>query len=502
MAEYSIITDILPLSLADAVMSMEADRQKEILLVRKYYGGDQGVELTDRLKQFLGDENRDGPSFRVNLIKAVIDIELEKLHVKSFDCVDTAQAKLAWQWWTKNQMDAVQEDVYEAGLRDGESFIVIDWDDNKQSPQWIMNPRWTDTINGGDDFGCWMSYPNNDPNQEPSFAVKQWVETTSRDRVEHRNVYFPDRIMKYTRGGNNADWVLIGTVDWTDESGEPIGIPVIVFQTRGLRSEVWDALPMEDVVNKSTLDLIATLDMTAFRIFYAFGFIPTDDGKEPADDGSNWLKVAPGQIVGTTKTKTDVDFGAIEAADPEPLLKAVHQFMLWLAMLSGTPTSRFTTSGVVAKDETLKEQERPLAAKILSHQIRFGNSWERVLEVSRRLYNSKIVGEPVLDVEPMFETLWADAGTQSEADRVEMLVMKRELGIPLSQLWSEAGYSREQIEEMQKTEEYTRMLNTLGPMPGSEQPAAPADNTQGGRDGQSGTEQAQESSGQQQQPTA
>lgn len=468
MSEYTVMDDVLTLSLADAVTSAEADRQKEVLLARRYYDGDQEVELTDRLKEFLGDELRTGPEFRVNLVKAIIDIVLEKLHVKSFDCTDTEQAKLVWEWWTKNRMDAIQEDVYEAGLRDGESFIIIDWDDVKQIPQWVLNPRWTDVVNQGDDFGCWMAYPNNDPNQEATFAVKQWVEKSLRTQVERRNVYYPDRIEKFTRGGNKADWQLIDTIPWVGIGGEPLGIPVIVFQTRGLRSEVWDALPMQDVVNKSTLDLIATLDMTAFRIFYALGFIPTDDGKEPADDGSNWLKIAPGKIIGTTKTKDEVTFGAIEAADPEPLMKASHQFMLWMAMLSGTPTSRFTTSGLVAARDTLKEQEGPLVAKVLSHQIRFGNSWEHVLEVSRKLYNVRAVEAEIFDEEPMFETLWADVGTDSQAERVEMLVMKRELGIPLPQLWSEAGYSRQQIEEMKKTEEYARMLAAMGPEPGTE----------------------------------
>lgn len=373
-------------------------------------------------------------------------------------------------------MDAIQEDVYEGALRDGESFIVIDWDVENMIPQWICNPRWTDTVNTGDGFGCWMKYPNDDPNQVPLFAVKQWVEKTDRTQTERRNVYYPDKILKYTRGGANANWSLVETVDWTGIGGEPLGIPVVVFQTRGLRSEVWDALPMQDVVNKSTLDLIATLDMTAFRIFYALGFIPTDDGKEPAEDGSNWLKIAPGKVIGTTKEKTSVDFGAIEAADPEPLMKAVHQFMLWMAMLSGTPTSRFTTSGLVAAKETLEEQENPLIAKVLSHQIRFGNSWEMVLKVSRRLYNAKMIGEEMLNEEPMFETLWADAGTQSEAERVEMLVMKRELGIPLPQLWQEAGYSRQQIDEMKKTEEYARMLAAMGPDPSAEK-SLPVGNT-------------------------
>lgn len=466
--EYTVMTDIIPLSLANAIQSIEDDRQKEVMLARRYFDGDQEVELTERLKEFLGDEERKGPAFRVNLTKGIIDIVLEKLHVKSFDCVDTNQAALVWEWWTKNHLDASQEEIYEAALRDGESFVIIDWNEAKQLPEMIMNPRFVDTMNGGDSFGCWVSYPNNDPTQEPAFAVKVWVEKTLTTQIIHRNVYYPDRIDKYIM--NKGGWELVGTVEWTNPStGEPLGIPVIPFQTRGLRSEVWDSLPMQDVVNKSVLDLVTTLDMTAFRVFYALGFIPTDDGKEPAEDRSNWLKITPGQIIGTTKPPQEAEFGAIDASDPTALAKACHQFMLWMALLAGVPSSRFTTSAEVASNETLKEQENPLVAKVRSHQTRFGNSWEHVMGVARRVYNA-FATEGALDEGPMFETLWADAGTQSEAERVEMLVMKRELGIPLPQLWSEAGYSRQQVDEMKKTEEYARMLNAMGPTPGSTTP--------------------------------
>ena len=493
MSEYSVMDDILTLSLAEAATTIEVDRQKEVLLVRRYYQGDQEVELTERQEQFLGDESRDGPSFCVNLVKSVIDVVVERLHVKGFDCTEPEQALLAWEWWTKNKLDASQEDVHELALRDGESFVVVDWDEEKQIPVAIPHQRWTDTSTGGDDFGCWVSYPDNDPNQEPKFAVKQWVEKTDKSQIERRNVYYPGHIDKYVRGGLKANWTLLSSDPWLAADGTPLGIPVIAFRTRGLRSEVWEALPMQDVVNKSVVDLVNTTDMTAFRIFYALGFIPTDDGKEPADDGSNWLKIAPGKIIGTTRSRDEVSFGAIEAADPEPLMKAAQQFMLWMAMLSGTPTARFTTWGGLAAKETLKEQEGPLMAKVESHQVRFGNSWEQMMYIMRRLYNARSIGTSPIDEEVMFEALWVAAGHQDENARIEMLVLKRELGIPLPQLWKEAGYSSQQVEEMKKTEEYRRMLISMGPDPNEEASAqtnAPAADEQS----VSMTEEAQDES--------
>jgi hypothetical protein len=448
------MSDTFLLSWLDALSEQEEGIQREILILRDYYKGEHAVELTDRLQQFIGDEKRDSFPFRVNLVKNVISAVSERLRVKGFDCADDDQANWADEIWKKNKMDALQEDIHDWTLRDGEAFVIVSFDEDEEIPELIPHYRWTDTQVGGDGYGCRIFYPDDNPSRKPRYAVKQWYEmvgtgTNIRQR-ERRTIYFPNRIERYVRD-TSIDWEPYTDdefgpiIDWTDSAGKPMGVAVIHFKNKGTRSEIIDAIPMQDATNKSVVDLLTTADMTAFRIYYALGFIPTDDGQEPAEDGSNWLTIEPGKLVGTTKVRSEVEFGSIDPSDLEPILRMCHQFMLWTAMVSDTPIARFITTGQIARKETLKEQEGPLLAKITSRQTNFGNSWEDVMELARKVHNK--YDNANLDEEVLFEALWDDAETRSQLQRVDLMRGKKELEVPLPQIWRELGYTQQQINE-------------------------------------------------------
>jgi hypothetical protein len=95
-----------------------------------------------------------------------------------------------------------------------------------------------------------------------------------------------------------------------------------------------------------------------------------------------------------------------------------------------------------------------LVAKAKNRHVAFGNAWEDVMGMARRLWNTfGDEGEP--DETQLIETLWEDPQTRNEKAHLEGLGLKREkLGVPLEQLWSEAGYTPEQIERMKAMDEY------------------------------------------------
>lgn len=454
----------LLMSLLDAYSEVELRRQKDIVMLRRYFDGDQNVELTNRLKEYLGPTYAERGDFRFNLVESIVGAILERLRVRSVDCDDVAQAEWFQILWEQAGFDSLQEDLYESILLEGEHFVMVEWLDGKLD--FTLQERYTSLeVDGGTGTGCYMVYPHGDYNKDPLCCVKQWSEFRLDHFVERRNVYYPSYVNKYERD-KTAEWALIDVVEYATRGDEPIGIPVVHFTNRRLRSEVWNALPMQDLVNKSIVDLATTSDQTAFRIFYALGFIPTSDGEPPASDQSNWLEVEPGQIIGTNKA--DAKFGAIDPSDLDSSLKMVHETVLWTAMVTQTPISRFITSGQVARSETLKEQEGPLLSKVLSRQTLFGNDWSDLLKLARRVYNAYNSGEEALDEEVEPKILWQDPELRNEITRTEGLILKRELAVPFEQLWIEAGYTREQIERFLQAEEYERMLAALGPLPGEE----------------------------------
>ena len=467
--------DQVQMSFLDYLSEAETARQKAIVAARNYHEGNHEVHLSDRMKEFLnlqGDSNK----FRLNVCRAVVSAVSERLIVAGFDTSEQPdaneeklQAKWAWEVWQANRMDAKQDDVHDGTLRDGEFFVIVDWDGESGYPRFTPHQRFCSTETSGDGFGVRMIYPDDNLYSPPSYAVKEWTETLWTDKGRQtrrrRTFYYPNRIERFFY--DMAGWKPLEEpgqtwpVPWVDAATRPLGIPVIHFANKDLRCEAWDAIPMQDATNKTLIDLLAAADMSAFRVFVALGWIPTKDGKPPATDGSNWLQIAPGQVLGTTRSKAEAGMEVIEPADLGGLRDLVNQEIFWTAAITDTPVSRFVASGQVASADTLKEQQEPLEAKVINRRVRLGNGWEDCMAMARKLAN--LYGGAGLNETVRFSTAWTFRRSLDE------LKQKKEIGIPNEQLWLEAGYSQEQIAAMKESDEYQAKMALMQAGFGQEQ---------------------------------
>lgn len=467
----------------------EQARQAAIVRARNYHDGRQFVRLTDRLRQFLRDVPgaQDSDCLRLNICRTVVQAVIERLLVQHFLCADDATAAWAWQIWQVNRMDVGQDEIHEATIRDGEAFVLVSWNNATSTPRFVPHPRYTametETEHGtsmattalqrayageaGEGAGCMASYPDDDLSQPMERASKRWTEeyrdAQGRRKARQRlTVYYPDRVEKYVLGGSwqpitdspDEPW----PIPWLARDGTALGIPVIHFRNQGLRCEAWDAIPLQNAINKLLIDLMSASDETAFRIFYALGFVPTTDGAPPKADQSNWWKLRPGEIVGTSRAASEAAFGAVDGADLRTLMEPLNQLIYYAAMVTDTPVSRFITTAQVAAEGTLKQQEAPLINKIRKRQSLLGNGWEDVLTMARRLHNV-FSAAPALDETALISCAWEPAETRDEAAHIASVALKREkLAIPVEQAWREAGYSEEQIVQMQQSPEYQARL--------------------------------------------
>jgi len=420
--------------------------------------------------QYLRSYNL-GHEFNMNVCRSVVTAMSERLSITGFDSANPKLIEWAEKLWATNLMNAVQDDVYEKALRDGEAFVLVGWDKEDERVRWTIHERYTEIGSGigGSDFGCVAVYEQNDPNQKMKFAAKYWVEGPNDDPKRRKTVYYPDRIEKFYLD-SRGEWAHISDPDdeewpvpWVDTAGEPLGIPVIHFKNKNLRCEAWDAIPLQDAINKELLDLLMSADQTAFRIFVARGFIPTTDGKPPKDDRSNWQTIEPGEIIATTKGPSEAAFDAIDSASLVPLQDLVHQLIMWLAMVTETPITRFITTKLIASDETLKEQENPLLSRVSVRQILFGSAWTSCLKLSRKL--EELWGTKGLDQEVEIKPLWKDAQVRGEKEKLTNLGLKQDIGVPQNQLWKEAGYDQATIAKME-TEKAKESNNGQGTGPG------------------------------------
>lgn len=440
--------DDIRLSFLEWLAGEDEGRQSAYCKWREYYDGEHDAQLTDRQRRYL--QIKDGSEFNINLCPVVVDSLVERLEVTGF--ADKDLGETLWQWWVLNRMDGVQKDVHTAAIRDGDTYVIVEWDEESSAPAMSHETAYDGTSGAKLHYGSERGVP--------VFASKRWrTESDNGADAGHRrrlNLYFPDRIEKWVSDQRTFEGAWVKFTDdeestwpipWVDTDGQPLGVPVIHFRNQGRgynfgRSELADAAPVQNALNKSVIDLLSAADTAGFPIMYMLGEDPS------------LLSVAPGAIVYSEKPANEVKFGRLESSNLEPMSRLVDQFKITMAQVTRTPVSSFQIIGGNRPAEgTLKQEEAGLIAKAEDRQVYFGNSWEDVMRLGVRLFNT--FGAGGLAEDAPVSTVWADAQIRNEKEHLESLAIKREaLKIPLEALWSEAGYNATEIEMMMESDEY------------------------------------------------
>jgi len=444
------------------------DRAAEefVRTLRDYAAGEHPTYLTDRQKEFLGLKAKKADHlYAHNLCQLVIDAVVERLEVTGFNTVDeTLTSPLidaAAQWWEANRMDAGQDRIYETACRDGESYLIVDWDDVNKTPRWTLNERFDGTQ------GVRLY---RDPNTNTVlFAAKRWQIYDPYDKAlngrTRMTLYFPDRVEKYIstqtndlrpmkgylgeiiqftrwqqwRDSANEPW----PIPWQASDGEPLGCAVIAFENPG-GSEINQLLPIQDMLNKSDLDLIAASDTSGFRILFAAGVdaLIGSDGQEVA------LQVGPGQLIRMSDPQAKL--GAIEPVDLERVISASKYWIESAAGITRTPQYLFQTQGAdQPSGESLKMQEVGLTHKAERRQRVWGNCWEDVIYLSAKLHN--LFASPQL-APVKIQAQWVDPQLPTdpiaeEAAKAEARKANVEAGLPLRLVLQREGWSDEELKE-------------------------------------------------------
>lgn len=424
----------------DQLVAEHADRHDRYRAYRQYYDGDHDTQLTKRMRRFL--QIKYGEEFNSNHCPIVVDALSERLTVTGFEA--GGQADVIWQWWQDNRMDGVQGIVHLSAVRDGDTYLMVEWDNEASRPAFTPELAYDGTE------GVHVFYSGR--RQVPTMAMKVWKEGAAVTRL---NLYYPDRIERYVKtAALEGRWAPYQGDDppvswWTDtgqEGSEPLGIPIVHFRNRDQgynygQSELRDVVPLQNALNKSIIDVLAAADTTGFRVYWMIG------------DNPGSLPLLPGSWVYSPKPPDKVQMGVFPGEDLEKLLEVKDHFAMEIAKITRTPTSYFQMSRLRPAEGTLKQEEAGLVARAKSRTIYFGNSWEHAMEIARRLHNA--FGEGGMDEAQRIEALWADVETRNEKEHIETLAVKREkLGVPKTRIWREAGYDQDQIDEMMESPEY------------------------------------------------
>lgn len=451
------------------------DRQQaaaeKVIAAREYYRGEHPVLLTQRQEEYLGKQLTGGDfPFNHNIVKPVIDTLRERLEVTGFT-VDGAgaddnagpEAQLAallWDWWKLNKMESQQIRLYRRMLRDGKSYIMVDYDSMASRPRL--------TLHDVDDGKTGIVLHRDPEDENRVLFVSRYFYTfdplnPGQTGIERKTVYLPGEIRKYKRTvGSNAMtsyglWQQImdpgdavWPLPWVDSRGQPLGEAVVEFQNPG-GSEVDLIAGLQNALNKAWLDLLAAADTAGFPVMaieydHEAGPVEAEDDADLED--SDEFRIAPGRAI-------EIFGGQLKRIEGARLGELIDVVWAVVNAISGTTRTphqylRPFLTADVPSGEALKQLEAGLVAKAEERHLIAGEAWSEVMGLAYRVARTFGAGVPDVGDAPVISAQWADANTRMEKVESEVAQIWKALGLPDDVVWEKAGMTPEQIAQFKE----------------------------------------------------
>lgn len=448
----------------DAWAADQEMRGRKVALFREYADGDHRANLSAQMQRMLRISISDSMNrFNANYCDKIIQTEINRLRVSGFEAKSDGDSDdLLAEWIGEileaNRFDGLQNEVHEAALRDADTTVMVSWDNDKQRVVLTHEPVWDGTQGMLLVFG---------PDNNVQAALKVWQESReSLGDTTRINVYYADRIEKYVEiGGGALGRYEIESEPWPAVlpaiNGEPLGVPVVHFPNRMTgftpygRSEIENAIPLQDALNRTLTSLVMASELTAFQLKVAVGFDP------PAD-------VAPGSWIVIGKEGVDKDQRAdayvLESGQVVPYIQAADWLVGQIGKITDTPLPEFM-GGDVTSGEALKQREVNLIGKVQRFQTAIGNRWEDVLALAHRMHTAFGPKKPPAFVR--FSCQWDSPEIRNDTEIVNNAKVLFDMGFEkeaLRQMATVFQWDDAKIDEMM-AERQSERANALASLP-------------------------------------
>lgn len=428
MAQLEHIFKVVPKTLAgDNWAKKEGMRAQAVALHRRYYDGDYDANMTREIRQAL--RVAVGRELGADQCEHVINAMADRLTVTGIQgSTDSATAWLK-EIMDANRFDGFQMPVYEDELVDGETFVMVDWDEDRGHVRWT-HERTFDGISGVIPLGM--------RDGKLSGAIKIWHESSKTFADTLRvNLYAPHKIGRFVDYNDGLGWQAYSddgfdaVQDWTDRAGQPLGVMLVPFanQPTGGRgkSRIKKIIGLQDAINRLLHSILMVCELSGFPIRYTIGFKP------PA-------RVVPGGVWAFYPHESNDDeeveaspedielfklakVGQLDVAQLTPLLEAYAKLEQQIGKITGTPDIGDVSDD--ASGESRKEAEKKLLGAISKFHVTTGNSWEDVAALSARVQDT--FGNRRAPASDWWRTKWKHAEMRGDKDVVEIAVLIEKL---------------------------------------------------------------------------
>ncbi len=410
---------------------------------RDYYDGEQLLSYgTDRFKTEFGEAFEGLVS---NWCEVVVDAVLDKLAVIGVKIPEQEElSKLVWETLRNNDLDEQHEELHEGILVEGRCYAII-WPDEDLGARFDWNPAQNVRVRYADDDA-----------RTPVWAIKRWLTPSGVIRV---NLYFPDRIEKWQQFPTEQQASLRNVTRMTPETGpqpglsrfetegepwplpNPFGeIPVVEFSSRK-GSEIKTVIPQQDGVNYLLTSAFGAAEFNAMQQKVMMTNVAEPTGGWSNHPGRVWHLPAALDSDGKPITSS---IGEFSSTDLAPYRSLIEMTLQHVALTSKTPVRMFFQSdrggrGDAPSGEALRVEDQPLIDKVQSRQIRYGNSWYRVV----RLVAKAVSGDFGMSL-PMGEVIWQDTQADYRSALLDDALKMKELGMPYEFIVKKLGLNPEE----------------------------------------------------------
>jgi len=432
---------------------------ERVALYRQYAAGDHRAKLTTQMRAMLRVSDDRLDRFNANYCGLVIEAMSDRLIVTSIEGGDQAATAWAKGLQESNRFDSLQMDVNEAALRDGDTFVMEAFDEETKEVLWVHEPAYDG------DTGIIPVYDR--MRRRMLAVIKVWYEGDAR----LANLYSKGAIKKYIwEGTKEAPAPQFKQrdepADWTDVRGAALGVPFVHFKNRPStsswhgESELVNAIPLQDVLNRTITSMVMVAELSAFPIPIARGFTPPAALMPGA-----WITI--GAVDGLTK---DVQVGVdvLPQASLVPFISEAEFTINQIGSVTQTPLLS-NMGGSLSSGEALKQRETGLIGKTRRAQTRFGNAWEDVVRLAARLQTAYGNKAPESKI---WRAVWQDASPRNDSEVIDNALKVRELvgdEETLNLIGKVLGYDQAKIKMIlaQKDAAAEKSLSQM-PLPGFE----------------------------------
>lgn len=391
-------------------------RGAQVARYRRYYDGEHDAALTDTMRKMLRMSDA-AQEFNNNYIPVIIDTMVNRLIIT--DVSTDSDKATAWlrELLDESSFDTLQGKLHLATALDGDSFVMVYHDGTRT--------RLSHQLAYDGESGIIPVYESED-SPVMLCAVKIWSEvfradTDGKIQIANRvrvNVYYPDRIEKFQSPlatGGTALQPFLAEEDtshvhpWTKRDGSPLGIPILHFRNRPRKnfgiSEIANALPLQDALNRTLHSLVSASEKTGFQVRAAFGFDPdpNEEGLAPGD----FILAGPGGLDNSQQVRIET----LDAGSLAELLSTARHLRTEIGNVTSTPAPELFDSDDLS-GEAFSARESTLVGKLRANQSGLSATWEQVFDLAWEVEDAYSTTRPPLYTRA--RTRYADPASRSE----------------------------------------------------------------------------------------